>query len=304
MRTVLAHRVGLTVAVAVAVAVAVGAAACGTGSSRDASERPAIVVTTSVLGDVVQHLVGDDVGTLVVMPAGSNPHDFAPSARQVEAIRSAEVLVVNGLDQEATLRDTIDAAERAGTVVIRATDGVEALGSDSHFFTDPVRMRQAAGYLAERLAVDVKGLDTPEYHSRVAAYLAALDQLDAEVASILAPIPNERRTLVTYHGAFNYFADRYGFTVLGTVVPGRSSLAGASAAELSALAARMKQEGITEVFTDQSSPDRLAKTLAAEGTKTDLVELYTESLGPPGSDASTYIDLVRTNARRIAAALA
>jgi len=290
--------------VATLAVVTLGAAACSGDGTTSADDRASVVVTTSVLGDVVQHLVGDDVRTSVVMPAGADPHDFAPSARQVEEMRDAEVLVVNGLDQEESLRDTIEAAEAGGTAVIHATDGVDRLlGTDPHFFTDPVRMRQAAAHLADALAEHVAGLDTPAYRARVGAYLRELDALDDEVSSILSTLPTERRTLVTYHGVFAYFADRYGFTVLGTVVPGGSPLAEASAAELADLAARMEQQGVTAVFTDHSSPDRLARTLAAEGTDIEVVELFTESLGPEGSEATTYLDLVRTNARRIADAL-
>ncbi|MEX2294063.1 MAG: metal ABC transporter substrate-binding protein [Acidimicrobiales bacterium] len=299
MRIVLARAVALCGLVALAS----GAVACGTSGSNSADARPTVVVTTSVLGDVVRNLVGNDMSTLVVMPAGADPHDFAPSARQVDAMRSADVLVVNGLDQEVSLRDTIDAAEQGGTTVIRVTNGVDLLGDDPHFFTDPVRMRQAVVYLSAQLAAEVDGLDAPEYRDRVAAYLGALDDLAAEVSTVLAAVPAERRVLVTYHGVFAYFADRYDFTVLGTVVPGGSPLAEASAAELSALVTRMEEEGVTAVFTDSSSPDRLAKALASEGTNIDVVELFTESLGPAGSDATTYIDMVRTNARRVAAAL-
>lgn len=286
----------------------VGLSAC---SSSDAGGSPEVVVTTSILGDVVANLVGDAATVEVVMPPGSDPHAFSPSARQAVAMREADVLVVNGLDFEVGLRDTIDAAEADGAVVVTAADAVDVLpvggvagaDPDPHFFTDPVRMADVVASLADSLARHVDGLDTPAYRDRVAAYLEDLAALDAEVVALLDSVPPERRVLVTNHEVLGYFADRYGFEVLGTVIPNGSTLAEPSAADLQALAAEIERVGVPAVFAETSSPARLAEALAREGTQVAVVELYTESLGPAGSDGATYLDMVRTNAERIAAAL-
>ena len=108
---------------------------------------------------------------------------------------------------------------------------------------------------------------------------------------------------MTNHDVFGYFADRYGFEVLGAVIPGGSTLAEPSASDLADLAALMVARHVPAVFADASSPARLAEALAAEGADVTVVELYTESLGPAGSAGDTYIGMMRTNAERIAAAL-
>lgn len=293
MRTVLV-RVGAAGATA---ALALGACGAGDGSGQ-VGEGARIVVTTSILGDVVRNLVGDAVDVQVVMPPGSDPHHFAPSARQAAAMRDADVLVVNGSGFEAALLDTIDAAERDGATILTAADGI-----DPHFFTDPVRMRAAAAHIAAELADQVDGLDTGGYRTRVDAYLAALDDLDRDVVAILAVVPAARRTLVTNHEVFASFADRYGFEVLGTVIPAASTLAEPSASGLRHLADEIARAGVPAIFAETSAPTRLAKALAAEGAGVAVVELYSESLGAPGSDGATYLDMVRTNAERIAAAL-
>jgi zinc/manganese transport system substrate-binding protein len=262
-----------------------------------------VVVTTSILGDVVQHLVGDAAEVRVIMPPGSNPHDFAPSAQQAVAMRGADVLVVNGLGFEASLLDTIKAAEHDGVTVVAATNGVDAIGADPHFFTDPVRMRAAASRLADQLADHVPGLASAAYRSRVAGYLAALEDLDRDVRRILDAVPPARRILVTNHEVFAYFADRYGFQVLGTVIPRGTTLAEPSASGLRELADAIARAGVPAIFAETSSPARLARALAAEGRGVAVVELYSESLGPPGSAGATYLDMIRTDAERIAAAL-
>lgn len=296
-------------------------AACGDdGGSTSEDGAAQIVVTTNILGDVVQELVGDGAEVEVLMPPGSDPHDFAPSARQAAALREADVVVANGLGFEVGLLDTIEAAEADGVQVVNATDAVDVRplsehaeedhadegehdGDDPHFFTDPVRMHAAAEHLASELARVVDGLDTPAFQDRVDAYLSALDELDAEVVQLLAEIPADRRTLVTNHEVFGYFADRYDFDVLGAVIPGGSTLAEPSAADLAELAHEIDEAGVPAIFAETSAPTRLADALAAEGTDVEVVELYSESLGEAGGDGATYLDMVRTNAERIAAAL-
>lgn len=312
-RTVLAMRtvlVRLGVA-AVLAGVAVIGAACGAGEGSDGGQAR-VVVTTSILGDVVEQLVGDAAAVEVLMPPGAAPHDFAPSARQVAALREADMVVVSGLGFEVGLLDAIEAAEADGVAVVTAADAIEPLpltgagedgGPDPHWFTDPVRTAAAVSFVADALAAGVDGLATPAYRDRVDAYLEKLAALDAEVAATLAAVPAERRVLVTNHEVFGYFADRYGFEVLGAVIPSGSTLAEPSAAELRALADDIAAAGVPAIFADTSSPRRLADALAAEGTDVAVVELYSESLGPPGSDGATYLELVRTNAERIAAAL-
>lgn len=282
--------------------------ACRTGSGSDASSRPHVVVTTSILGDVVRNLVADDVDVEVVMPPGSDPHELAASARQVTAMREADVLIENGLGFEAGLRDVIKAAEQDGVTVVTAADAIEPLplkgdeGSDPHFFTDPVRVRAAAALIADELAADIDGLDTPRYRARVARYLGDLEDLDNQVNDILAAVPAERRILVTNHEVFAYFAARYDFKVLGTLIPSGSTLAEPSASGLRDLANAIARAGVPAIFAETSSPKRLADALAAEGAGVEVVELYSESLGRSGTDGATYIDMVRTNAERIAAA--
>jgi zinc/manganese transport system substrate-binding protein len=283
-----------------------------------------IVVTTSILGDVVENLVGDAAEVEVIMPPGSDPHDFAPSAKQAKALRDADILVVNGLGFEAGLVDTIEAAEADGVRVVTATDAVEVLplgevgheeeedaaakeehedGDDPHFFTDPRRMRDAATHIAAELAEHVDGLDAPAVDERVEQYLADLDALDAEVERILAVVPPERRTLVTNHEVFGYFADRYDFEVLGAIIPGGTTLAEPSAADLADLAHEIAEAGVPAIFAETSAPSRLADALAAEGTDVEVVELFSESLGETDSEGGTYVAMMRTNAARIAAAL-
>jgi zinc/manganese transport system substrate-binding protein len=309
-----------------ALALAAGLAGCGDGEAAGDDGRPTVVVTTSILGDVVAELVGDAAQVEVVMPAGADPHDFQASAQQVNEMRSADALVTNGGGFEIGLEDTIEAAA-ADVPTVHAIDSVAVLaygeeghaheheegeedhghdheGDDPHFFTDPDRVADAAEAVAGFLADEVPALATREVAERADAYVAELRALADEVEETLAPIPDDRRVIVTNHEVFGYFADRFDFEVVGAVLPGGGTGAEPSAGELDELAHVIEEEDVPAIFADASSPTRLAETLAGEvGHDVAVVSLFTESLGDEGSGAETYVALVRTNAERILEAL-
>ena len=323
------------------------AASCGsddTDATTDAdvgagTDRPTVVVTTNILGDVVENLVAGEVDVITIMPAGADPHDFQASAQQVAEIGDADVLIVNGAGFEEGLLDVIDAAEGDGVPVFEAISAVETIefgagsdehgdeddheveedhedenehadehdhdGADPHFFTDPARMAQAADAIAEFLLANVDGVDAGSLSSSADAFVAELEALDTEVADTLASIDEERRVLVTNHDSLGYFAESYGFEIAGTVIPSGSTADGGSAEELADLAALIEAEGVSAIFAETTVSDELAQTLAAEvGGDIAVVAIYTGSLGEPGSGADTYVTMVRTNAQRIADALA
>jgi zinc/manganese transport system substrate-binding protein len=289
-----------------------GLAACGDGDGPAGASRsgPHVVVTTNVLGDVVSDLVGDQAQVEVIMPPGSAPHEFEASPRQVATLRDADVLVTNGAGFEEGLTDAIEAAEQDGVPTFAAIDAVDTLqlegdgGTDPHFFTDPARMATAAQAIADFLADEVPGLDTPAFDRQVRATVDELHALDGEVERTLSAVPPPRRTLVTNHEVFGYFADRYGFDVVGAVIPAGTTQAEPSAEQLAELADTIEERGVPAIFVETSSPARLADALADEVGDVDVVELFSESLGAEGSGGETYAAMMRTNATRIADALA
>jgi zinc/manganese transport system substrate-binding protein len=307
-----------TVLTFVAVTGVLASAGCGSDDAdRSASDALQIVVTTSVLGDIVSSAVGDLAEVEVIIPVGADSHDVQPSAKQAEAMEEADLVVVNGLNMEEGLTSVIDAVSAAGTPVFRFTDHVELLdgaehshdeeqhehgGLDPHVWMDPVRMATAVEALGAKLTT--LGLDTADLDPRVDAYVAELVALDAEVDGILAVVPEEGRVMVTNHEAFGYFADRYRFEILGAVVPSLTTNAEASARELEELAEIIRAEGVSAIFAETTESTQLAEAVAAEaGDDVEIVELFTESLGEEGSGAETYAGFMTTNATRIATAL-
>jgi zinc/manganese transport system substrate-binding protein len=281
----------------------VTAAGCG-GDAGGGGGRPDVVVTTTILGDVVTELLGDQADVSVVLPRGADPHEFAASTRQAEAMVDADLLVTNGGGFEHGLLDILTNAERDGTPTFAFLDHARPLADDPHFWTDPTRVADGVEALVPELQA-LDGVDADAVAARAEDYLAGLAALDEEVASRLAAVPPERRVLVTNHEVLGYFADRYGFEVIGAVIPSQSTSAQPSAGAVEDLAALLREEGVPAIFADVTGSTDLADALAREvGRDVQVVSLFTESLGEDGSGAETYVGLVRTDAELIADALA
>ncbi len=329
---------------------------CGDDATSVASseEKPLIVVTTTILGDVVSNMVGDNFQVEVIMLPGADPHDFQASARQVAKIMEADLLIVNGWNFEEGLLDVIEAAEEDGVKVFKAISVVNQLegdddhddheghddhddheghddeeghdgqddheghdghddheghddhdhgGVDPHFFTDPARMAQVVEKLAEFLVAEFPEVDESSLVTAATNYKEQLEDLDDEVAELLSAIPVDSRLLVTNHSVFAYFAERYQFEVLGSIIPSSSTLSNASAQQIASLAEVLRSNGVTAIFVDASSSGALAEALAGEVDDVKVINLYSESLGDPDSEGATYIGMVRFNAEAIRIAL-
>jgi zinc/manganese transport system substrate-binding protein len=290
--------------------------ACGATTGDD--DELNIVATTSIWGDVVSKLVGENANVDVLIPTGADAHDFELTSSQVAAIQSADLVVANGLGLEETMKDTLAAAVADGANVYEVAPDLDPLpfsgvghaegeeeddheSEDPHVWFDPLRVATASELIAQRLTeID----DSVDWQERATVYATQLSDADIEIVDILAGVPDESRKLVTSHEAFGYFADRYGFEVIGVVIPGGSTLADPSSAELAALVEEIEHEGVTTIFAETSQPTRLAEAVAAEvGQEVSVVELFTESIGESGSGAESLIDMLISNATRIAEAL-
>jgi zinc/manganese transport system substrate-binding protein len=323
-------------------ATATTSATAATVEAVPAEEAPTIVVTTNILGDVVSEVVGDAANVVTVMPVGADPHDFQASAQEVDTMMNADALIVNGEAFEEGLLDVIDSASSAGVPTFEAISAVDTIefgegghdhadedhadedhadedhadetkdddhdhdhsGADPHFFTDPMRMAAAVEGIVEFLQSEVAFADPAALDASADAYIDELIAVDAEVEGLVGLIPEDGRVMVTNHEVFGYFADRYGFEVVGVVIPGGGTTDSVSAGELAELAEVIESEGVPAIFADTSSSDQLVQTLAAEVGDIEVVPLFTESLGAADSEGATYLDMVRTNGQRISDALA
>ena len=299
-------------------------AGCGATDTADDDELR-IVATTSIWADVVRQITGDDAIVEVLIPQGADAHDFEPTSQQVAALQRADLVVANGLGLEAGLEDIMQSAAEDGANVFEVAPELDPLpftdhghdeegeesgdetdvpdhgDLDPHVWFDLSRVDTAAGLIAARLAeLD----DSIDWEARATDYSATLLQTDEDVQRVLDEVADEDRRLVTNHEALGYFAARYGFETIAVVIPGGSTLGDPSSAALATLVEEIEHEGVRTIFAETTQPTRLAEAVAAEvGAEVSVVELYTESLGDPGSDAGTLAGMVLADARLVAEAL-
>jgi zinc/manganese transport system substrate-binding protein len=296
-----------------------------------------LVVTTSILGDVVAQLVGE-LGTVrVLIGPGVDPHGYEPSAADAAAMRDADLVVANGLGLEEGLVSVLDAAVADGVRVLMLADQLDPIPfakaedghdhghthghahdddddhddahdhgeGDPHFWWDPTRMARAVGLIATALA-DVR--PEVDWSARAAASAVELAAVDAELTALFAMIPAERRRIITNHDSLGYLADRYGFEVIATVIPGATTSAATNPRDFARLVDLVVAEGVRVVFAENTDSTVLAEQLRSEAVRRgdvtiDVVRLYTDALGEPGSGAETYVGMLRTSARLITDAL-
>ena len=181
-------------------------------------------------------------------------------------------------------------------------EGHDHSGGDPHVWFDPHRVSEALPALADTLKTEVR-LDAAAVEACLTSYQAELAAVDAEIAARIDQLPADSRKLVTNHEALGYFADRYGFEVIGTVIPTPASMAQASPAQLEELAEMIEHEGVKALFAETVHSTDDVEALASRVGDVEVVTLYTGSLGPPGSGADTYIGFLQTNTDLIVDAL-
>ncbi|MFJ4253883.1 zinc ABC transporter substrate-binding protein AztC [Microbacterium sp. NPDC090003] len=299
-------------AAATALAIAGALAGTLTACAAPADARPLVVVSTNILGDVVGELVGDQARVVTLMKPNADPHSFEISAQEAATLRDADLVVSNGLGLEEGLQQHLDAASAADVPTFVAGDAIDVLDysegdaagmPDSHFWTDPVQMLAVVDALEPALA-EIEGIDPDALRESVADYRAELDDLDAEMTDAFARIPADRRALVTNHHVFGYLAERFDFEVVGAVIPGGTTLAAPSASDLADLVDAVEETGVSAIFAESSSPDRLARALADEADiDVEVIELFTESLTDPDGGAPDYLTMMRVNTERIVSGL-
>jgi ABC-type Zn uptake system ZnuABC Zn-binding protein ZnuA len=264
---------------------AVAIAGCG-GDAGDGDLD--VVATTPIAADIAREVAGPDVEVETLLPAGASPHDYGASAKDRARLDEADVIVAWGAGLEAGLPlDDVDPVELA------------AGERDPHVWMDPSFVALRLPALADALAeADPAGAEG--YRDRAATYGARLARLDRELSRTLAPIPAARRKLVTSHDALGHFVRRYDLEFVGApfgLTPGSEP----SAEAVSDLIERIEREDVAAVFAEDTDDPELVEQIAREADVEVVDDLLVEGFG---DRVEGYEDMLRFDARRIAAALA
>jgi len=240
-------------------------------TASPAVELPVVVVTYSVIGDVVAQLVGDKAVVNVLIPDGQDPHEFQPSAKDIETLSNAAIVVSNGLDFEEGLEDVLENVVDSGNKVFMVGEHITVLktkeaddhehdhgGVDPHLWLSPGTMLEMLPALTSALS-DALGIDLA---NSSAALTTNLEELDKEIQQTISGLQD--CNLVSGHDEMGYFAARYGCQIIGAIIPSFTTTSEATAGELADLKRLIDQYKVAAIFTGLGTNPAVADQLAKE----------------------------------------
>jgi ABC-type Zn uptake system ZnuABC Zn-binding protein ZnuA len=276
--------------------------ACTSQASNEVSvtDVPRVVVVNTTLADIAHNIAGEMVDIEVLIPADADPHTFQPTPQDVAKIANSQMLIANGAGLEEWLQEVIDNAggER---LVIEAAQGLAGEGNipgDPHYWLDPNYVIKYAYEIRDGL-IELDPGHEAIYLQNTEKYISQLEELDMWIGEQVETISPEQRLLITNHESFDYFADRYDFEIVGTIIPSVSTGSSPSAQQLVALVEAIKATNTGAIFLESGSNPDLAVQLASEAGIDVIVDLVTQ----PDFPQESYIEMMKYNTQAIVEAL-
>ncbi|MEM0445916.1 MAG: zinc ABC transporter substrate-binding protein [Candidatus Nitrosocaldus sp.] len=219
-------------------------------------ERLRIMTTFYPLYEFAKAVVGDRADVGLFIPSGLEPHDWEPSARDLERLRDYHILIYNS----ATFEPYIDKVKGLGydLMMVEAAHGI-MLEQDPHVWLDPILAKEQVKIILDAVTSMDEG-NSKYYADNAKAYTARLDELHAKFEEGLGDC--ERREFITLHAAYHYLASRYGLeqiTIAG-IEPEHDIPAG----KIREIVDLAREHGINVVYAEEGIDDRLVRALAEE----------------------------------------
>lgn len=288
----------------------------GSEATRGSADNKINVVTTiGMITNIVEVVGGDEVEVKGLMGPGVDPHLYKASHGDMERLDQADIIFYGGLHLEGKLNDIFKklgnqkpvaaVSQNIDKAVLRSGQDTGGTEFDPHIWFNVKHWISATETVRDVLIKYDQG-NAELYRNNADAYIKDLEKLDTEVKEKIAQIPEQSRVLVTAHDAFGYFGDAYGMKVMG--LQGISTAAEYGSKDVSELRDYLIENKIKAVFVESSIPTKSMEAVIAGAKQlghevTIGGELYSDSLGEPGSDADTYIKMVQHNVNTIVEAL-
>jgi ABC-type Zn uptake system ZnuABC Zn-binding protein ZnuA len=291
-------------------------AGCSNQARRPGKLR--VVVTYSVLGDLVKNVAADCAEIVVLVGPDGDAHTFEPTPKDGIGLADADLVFENGIGFEPWL-DKLHAASNSKARRVVVTQGLEILEGecnhndkvgekhehedDPHVWHEVENSIHMVGIIRDKLA-EVDPVNSEKYKTNSTKYLKRLEALDLWVLAQVEILPKDRRKLVTSHDTFGYFANRYGFQVLGTLLSSFSTEASdPSPVTFAKLVDSIKAAKVPAIFAENTQNPKVMERLAREAGVKLAPPLFTDALGKPGTPGDTYENMIRSNVTTIVDAL-
>jgi ABC-type Zn uptake system ZnuABC Zn-binding protein ZnuA len=274
--------------------------------AQSASGKIQVTVSTQIVGDVVSAIGGELVDVIFLIPTGTDPHAYEPAPQDAVHLAEADMVFINGFGLEQNLEPLLADYQ---SKLVNASEGIQPLtlveagesGPDPHVWMNPQNVEIWADNISEALA-EIDSSNAAGYQRNAEGYKDQLQDLESWAQDQISQIPDADRILVTDHESLGYFADHYGFEIIGTIIPSYSTQSEPSAGELAELESAIQTFGVKAIFVGVSLNPSLAERVAQD-TGVHLVPIYTESLSDGNASASTYLEMMRFDIETIVAAL-
>ncbi|HEY9762785.1 MAG TPA: zinc ABC transporter substrate-binding protein [Trichocoleus sp.] len=282
---------------------------CDTASSGSAEDEVQVVATSTILADLTTQVAGDAIELKSILNPGDDPHVYEPVPQDTIALEKADLILYNGYNLEPNIIKLIESAganERAlavGEVVKPLDFRYEGqTRPDPHVWGDVQNAIAMTNAIRDAL-IELSPENESRFTENARQLVEKLTALDSWTEDQIATIPQDKRELVSTHDAFQYYASAYGLQVAGTLI-GISTEEQPSAQTVSKLVEAIKSIGVPTIFAETTINPALIQTVAEEaGVKLADQELYSDSIGAPGSDGDSYIKMIAANTCAIATAL-
>ena len=266
-----------------------------------------VATSFSILEDLVKNVGGNLVNITNFVPRDGDAHTYQPTTQDVRALSDANIVFINGLGLEGWFEKLAkNAASKAKIVPL--SDGLKIQKIPQTGEIDPHMWWNLQNTIAytKKIAVVLEKADpknSSTYQKNAVKYVKTLSNLDAWAKLEVQKIPVKNRILVTNHDALGYFAARYGFKILGTIIPSGATEREASAKETARLIDSIKANNVRALFTENIINPKLAKAISSETNVKIAPPLYTDALGALGSSGETFVKAFRYNVNTIVNAL-
>lgn len=273
-----------------AVLLVVGLAGCGArGTQVPASSAAAdggkvkVVASFYAMADFAEMVGGDHVEVTNLVPAGTEPHDWEPSATDMQTIQDADLLVYNGASMEHWVDDTLSSLGSQAPKAVKASDGIQLLAGDhhdhgdaatdaaetvadgatdkaevdQHVWLNPENAKAELANIRDALS-EVDPAHKDDYAKNYETYAAKMDQLDKDFRDRLSDVPN--KTIVVAHEAFGYLCDAYGLTQ--APITGMDAEGEPDAQTMASIIDQVKSQNIKVIFSEDLVSPKVAQQIA------------------------------------------
>ncbi|BAQ61273.1 periplasmic solute binding protein [Geminocystis sp. NIES-3708] len=277
--------------------------------SNNINDKPQVVSTSTIISNLTEEIGGEEINNISILAPGADPHIYEPVPQDTIALEKADLILYNGYNLEPNIIKLINstgikAEKLAVGEKIKPLD-FDYKGqkkADPHVWGDVKNVIVMAKAIRDKLR-EIDPKNESKFSENATQLITELEALDLWIKTQIATIPPNQRKLITSHDAFQYYSKAYGLEIPGTLI-GISTEEQPSAQTIKNLVEIIQSSGVKAIFAETTINPTLIETVAQEaGVKVAKGKLYSDSIGVKGSEADSYVKMLKINTETIVDAL-